>query len=375
MKTELKIPSMGESITEVTIGKLLKPTGSNVAIDEEVLEIETDKLNQVLYAPQAGSITFTVKPGDVVQVGTTVAYIEEGSQEKVVPKEAPAKEVLQKPVEPKVVQLQQQNIEREPIRKTKDEWVEELDVETKSSEKEIGQIPSKRTETRKKLSPLKRIMGERLVQVGRETAMLTTFNEVDMSLIMSLREKYKEPFQKKFGTKLGFMSFFIKASTYALQAFPIVNSSIDTDELVFHNYIDISVAVSTEKGLIVPVLRDVDQLSYADIEKKIDEFATSAKTGTLSLNDLKGGGFTITNGGTFGSLLSTPILNPPQCAILGMHKITKRPVVVDDQIVIRPMMYLALSYDHRVLDGKDAVTFLVHIKNSLEDPQRMMLDI
>lgn len=217
------------------------------------------------------------------------------------------------------------------------------------------------------------MIAQRLLDATRNTAMLTTFNEVDMTEILKLREKYKESFQKKYGVKLGFMSFFAKACISAIQAYPIVNAFIDNDDLVYRASIDLSIAVSTEKGLLVPVIRNADRLSFDEIEKKIEDFALRARSSKIDVDELKGGSFTITNGGVFGSLLSTPIITPPQCAILGMHKIQKRPVVVNDQIVIRQMMYLALSYDHRVMDGKEAVSFLVHIKNCLEEPERLLL--
>jgi len=360
MKAELKVPSVGESITEVTIGKILKPTGTAVKRDDEVIEIETDKLNQVLYAPESGIITFTVKEGDTVKVGELIATIE-------VQKEA-VQQVTQK-VEP---------IMEEGARKTKEEWLKEAKEgkgKIEETAHEIKEFPIQEKVTRKKLSQLRKVMAKRLVEAKNMTAMLTTFNEVDMTHIVSLREKYKDAFQKKHGVKLGFMSFFVKASSYALKAFPEVNSYLDDDSQVFHNAIDIAIAVSTDKGLIVPVLRNCADISFQEIEKKIDDFQARAKSGQLAVDELKGGGFTITNGGVFGSLLSTPILNPPQAAILGMHKIEKRAVVMNDQIVIRPMMYLALSYDHRILDGKEAVNFLVHLKNSLEDPERMVLEI
>ena len=359
MNQEMKIPALGESITQVTIGKLLKKSGSQVNIDEEVIEIETDKLNQVLYAPAAGVLTFVVKEGDQAMVGDVVARIE----------------------------VQTTATSPQPVRKQKEEWLQELKkpaeppVEVKQQEpktqepKTQEKKTSLRSETRKKMSSIRRAIAQRLVAVTQETAMLTTFNEVDMSAVMQLREKYKDDFQKKYGVKLGFMSFFVKASTDALQAFPVVNSYLEGEDIVLRNYFDIAVAVSTDKGLFVPVLRGCDALSYADIEKNIEDLAKRAKSGQLVVDELQGGGFTITNGGTFGSMLSTPILNPPQCAILGMHRIIKRPVVVNDAIVIRPMMYLALSYDHRVLDGKEAVSFLVHIKNMLEDPERMQLHV
>ena len=230
-------------------------------------------------------------------------------------------------------------------------------------------------ETRKKMTKLRRVIAQRLVEVKNQTAMLTTFNEVDMSVVMQVREKEQENFQKKHGVKLGFMSFFVKACVAALQEFPDINGRIDGDEIVYHHYYDIGIAVGTEKGLMVPVIRNADQLSYAEIEKALKNFAEKARTGTIFLDDLQGGTFTITNGGVYGSMLSTPILNPPQSGILGMHNIVKRPVVINDQIVIRPIMYLALSYDHRIVDGKESIAFLMHIKKNLEEPARLLLDL
>jgi len=225
------------------------------------------------------------------------------------------------------------------------------------------------------MTKLRRVIAEKLVEVKNQTALLTTFNEVDMSAVMAVREENQENFQKKHGVKLGFMSFFVKACVAALQEFPDINARIDGDEIVYHHYHHIGVAVSTEKGLMVPVIRDADHLSYAGVEKKLKDFAEKARAGAISVDDMQGGTFTITNGGVFGSLLSTPILNPPQSGILGMHNIVKRPVAVGDEIAIRPMMYLALSYDHRIVDGKESIQFLVHIKKSLEDPARLLLDL
>ena len=342
MKKEIKIPNLGESIAEVTIGSILKPSGSKVMQDDELIEIETDKLNQVLYAPDQGVVTFSVKQGDKAKIGDVIGSIEVMQVEKPA---APA-----------------------PALQKKMEFVSELEQPI------VKERPSS-ADVRKPLSTLKKAMAKRLLEASHTTAMLTTFNEVDMSEVIKLKEQYKEAFLARYKTKLGFMSFFVKAASSALQAYPEVNSYLDREDQVFRSSIDIGVAVASEKGLIVPVIRNADSLSFAEIEQKIDDFALRAKEGKLSLDELKGGSFTITNGGLFGSMLSTPILNPPQCAILGMHKITKRAVVVDDQIVIRPMMYLALSYDHQVLDGKQAVTFLVHIKNMIEDPHRLELGI
>ena len=379
MKIELKIPAVGESITEVTIGKILKPNGTIVKRDEELIEIETDKLNQVLYAPGDGLVTFFVKTGDVVKVGDVIAAVESQELKAIdIEKKPEASKKAESitPPKPTVPAPQNETAPTVQARKQKNEWLSELGEGSKEEQVEVSKKPAEaRSETRKKLSRIRQVIAARLLEVTQETAMLTTFNEVDMSQVIAMREKYKEEFQKKHGVKLGFMSFFVKAATAALEAFPMVNSFIEGDELVTRNYIDIGIAVSSERGLIVPVLRDTNHLSYAEIEEKIDDAAARAKTGRLTVDELTGGSFTITNGGVLGSLLSTPIINPPQCAILGMHKIMKRAVVVDDQIVIRPMMYLALSYDHRVLDGKDAISFLVHIKNHLEEPQKEILGL
>lgn len=358
MKVEIKIPALGESIASVTIGAILKPTGAQVAQDDELLELETDKLNQVLYAPKSGVVTLSVKQGDIAKVGDVIGFIDE----QAVVKEAP-----KTPVEAKTAAAP-----LSPVATAKQEWLRELDT---TLEPKRLVTPAASQDTRKPLSPLRKAMGKRLMEAAHSTAMLTTFNEVDMSEVIKLREQYKEAFIARYKTKLGFMSFFVKAAVSALQAYPQVNSYLDGDDQVFRASFDVGVAVSSERGLIVPVLKNADVLSFAQIEQQIDEYALKAKTGALTFDELKGGGFTITNGGLFGSMLSTPILNPPQCAILGMHKITKRAVVVDDQIVIRPMMYLALSYDHRVLDGKEAVSFLVHIKNMIEDPHRLELGV
>jgi 2-oxoglutarate dehydrogenase E2 component (dihydrolipoamide succinyltransferase) len=383
MKEQLKIPNLGESVQEATIGKLLKTPGDIVRADDELVEIETEKLNQVLYAPANGKVSFLVKSGDRVPVGAVIAEVEVVAQGNVEKKEQTTK-IEFSTTEP-VKEIQTET----GIRHTKEEWVKTLEKEPlvtkaplqkeeveKVSAVEIAQVSKEGCRyTRQKLSPIRKAIAKRLMDVQQQTAMLTTFNEVDLTHVIALRERYKDEFMKKHNVKLGFMSFFVKAAAGALQAFSEVNSFIDGDDLVTRNFIDISIAVSSERGLFVPVLRDADTLSYADIEHKIDDFAKRAKTGQLKANELQGGSFTITNGGVFGSLLSTPILNPPQCAILGMHKIEKRAVVINDEIVIRSMMYLALSYDHRILDGKEAISFLVHIKNHLEDPERDLLGI
>ena len=370
---------MGESISQAVIGEIFKSSGSHVSQDEEILELETDKVNQPLYAAQEGLITLTVKTGDTVAVGAVIGSIDTSKKEVKVKKDTPAlketaeppkkeKAAPEKTPEPKPVSSSPQ----EPIRHMKEDFLKSL--EEKPSLKQPPSLGQISPVTRKPMSKLRKVIAKRLVEVKQQTAMLTTFNEVDMQQVISIRDKHKESFLKKTKVKLGFMSFFVKAVAKALKMYPEVNAYIDGDDIVYRNTIDISIAVSTEKGLIVPVLRHADTLSFVEIESAIAGLAAKARDGKLTVQDLQGGGFTITNGGVFGSLLSTPILNPPQSAILGMHTIQKRPVVVDDSIVIRPMMYLALSYDHRIIDGKEAVSFLVSVKNALEDPSLLLID-
>lgn len=386
MKSEIKVPSMGESISEATIGQILSPTGTIVKADSEIIELETDKVNQVLYAPQAGKVILTVKAGDSVKIGQTIGFIEPVlEKEEVKEAKQPEDKPISLPTPTKLTEKENlTNIEgREGIRYTKDVFLRELEGSQQlTSKKTFPQQTdshlkdqSSARESRRPMSKIRKIISQRLVEAQHTMAMLTTFNEVDLTQIIQLREKYKEAFAKKYGHKLGFMSFFVKATVFALQAFPDLNSYIDGEEIVHREYYDIGVAVGTEKGVIVPVIRHCDQLSFAEIEQTIGDYAKRAREGTLLASDLQGGGFTITNGGIYGSLLSTPILLPPQCGILGMHKIEKRAVVIDDQITIRSMMYLALSYDHRLIDGKEAVSFLVHIKNILEEPSRLLLNI
>jgi 2-oxoglutarate dehydrogenase E2 component (dihydrolipoamide succinyltransferase) len=333
MKVVIKVPSVGESVVEATIGAVLKQTGSIVHADEEILEIETEKVNQVIYAPAAGQINLVVKQGDRVQVGQEIGHIDtEANRGETVPS------------------TKEQVTVRSP---------------TPISEEKRTELPPQ-PGIRKKMSGLRRVIAQRLVQVKNETAMLTTFNEVDLSKVIAEREREQEKFLREHGVKLGFMSFFVQATVSALKAFPDLNAQIEGDEIVYPQSYDLGIAVSTEKGLFVPVVRRAESLSQAQIEQKIKELAEKARKGTISIDELQGGTFTITNGGVYGSMLSTPILNPPQSGILGMHNIVKRPVVVDDQIVIRPIMYLALSYDHRIVDGKEAISFLVHIKDYLE---------
>lgn len=390
MKVEIKVPAMGESISEATMGTILKPSGSFVAVDEELLELETDKVNQVLFAPAAGVVSYQVASGDVVKIGQVIGVVD---TEQKAATEAPAPKAVEptaaeKPKEPPPSPPVPPKKTPEAVQKTasirysKEDLLKELQGKPSAQVEIIPEKPrphpvptGERGERRQKMSKIRKLIANRLVEVQHTTAMLTTFNEVDMSTVMGLREKYKEVFQKTYGAKLGFMSFFVTACVSALQAVPEMNAYIDGEDLVFREYCDIGIAVGTEKGVFVPVVRNCELLSFGEIEQTIESYAQKARKGGLAVSDLQGGGFTITNGGVYGSLLSTPILNPKQCGILGMHKIEKRPVVVDDQIVIRPMMYLALSYDHRIIDGKEAVSFLVHVKNSLEDPSRILLEL
>jgi len=393
MKVEIKVPPMGESISEATIGAIFKSTGSLVAMDDELLELETDKVNQALFAAQPGIVILSVKAGDKVSIGQVIGHIDTDStahppatgamrEEKKAP--VPALPLASTPVRESSVPFQDiAKKSDEGIRYSKEQFLEEVRIaEDKQHVVKKPPViaadkssPSPKVETRRRMTTIRRVIAERLVEAKNKTAMLTTFNEVDLTEVIALREQYKELFIKKHGVRLGFISFFLKAVVSALQAFPDLNSYIDGDEIVHREYYDIGVAVATDRGLMVPVIRGCDGLSFAAIEQTLERYATAAREGTLAISDLQGGGFTITNGGVYGSLLSTPILNPPQSAILGMHAIQKRPVVHNDVIAIRPMMYLALSYDHRIVDGKEAVTFLIHIKNALEVPARLMLDI
>lgn len=371
MKVEIKIPPLGESVSEAVVSRILAPSGSFVKQDQEILELETDKVNQVLYAPASGQINIKVALEQTVAVGEVIGSVDTDAKGAPL---APA------PRSEEPAPLAAQAAEGPSARRTVEEFISE--VKTPKPQEERPAAPQAEARpavqggaTRKKMTSLRRTIAQRLVEVKNTTAMLTTFNEVDMSAVMEIRNKEKDNFQAKYGVKLGFMSFFVKAAAAALKAYPEVNAYIDGEDIVTFSTYDIGVAVSTDKGLVVPVVRGCDALSFGEVEKEIDKYAKKAREGSISIDDMRGGNFTITNGGVFGSLLSTPILNPPQSAILGMHSIVKRAVVVKDQIVIRPMMYLALSYDHRIIDGKQAVLFLVHMKESLEDPARLLLDL
>lgn len=362
MKVEIKIPTMGETVTEAVIANILQPSGSIVALDQDILELETEKVNQVLHAPQAGKVFFTVKVGDHVKIGQVVGSIDTDVKGAPTPV-APAPKASPAPVPAPAT--------GPSLRKMAPEFVAELQKPAAPSP--TPQAPPTGKTYRKRMSTLRKTIAQKLVEVKNTTAMLTTFNEVDMSAIVAIRAKEKESFTERYGVRLGFMSFFVKACVSALKAFPAVNSYLDGDDIVYYTTYDIGVAVSTDRGLLVPVIKNCDELSFGQIEQAIADYAKKARDGNISMDSLRGGSFSITNAGVFGSLLSTPILNPPQCGIFAMHNIVKRPVVVDDEIVIRPMMYIALSYDHRIVDGKEAVQFLVHAKTALEDPTKLLI--
>ncbi|MBI3236371.1 MAG: dihydrolipoyllysine-residue succinyltransferase [Chlamydiales bacterium] len=378
MKVEIKVLAAGESVTEATVANILKPSGSFVNKEEEILELETDKVNQVIYAPEKGTVELLVSQNQKVQIGQVIGYIETSGTPLSAPSQPQATKEEKKL--PEIPQTQPQTKDEVGLRNPPEAYIASLGEKKAevfplpvASSPPI-KIPKEEGQVRKRMSGLRRIIAKRLVEVKNQTAMLTTFNEVDMSEVMAIRSKEKESFPKKYGVKLGFMSFFVKGCVQILKELPDVHAFIDGEEIVYNQTCDIGISVSTDKGLMVPVIRGCEKLTFAEIEKAIQLFATKAREGSISLDDLKGGSFTITNGGVFGSMLSTPILNPPQSAILGMHSIVKRAVVVEDQIVMRPIMYLALSYDHRIIDGKEAVTFLVRLKEVLEKPEKLLLD-
>lgn len=376
MVVEIKVPSAGESVTEAVVAAIMKESGTYVQKDEEILELETDKVNQVVHAPEAGVLTLQVKVDETVTIDQVLGTIDPAGQATSAPPSPEKKEEAEAPPPSAPAPS------GEGARRTPESYVASLGKEAPAGPPPSTPTPTKAPpppqkeegQTRKRMSGLRRTIAKRLVEVKNNTAMLTTFNEVDMSAVMELRTREKDAFLDKHGVKLGFMSFFVKACVAALKELPDVNAFIDGDEIVYNSSYHIGISVSTEKGLMVPVIRNCEQLSFAGVEKAILDYAKKARSGTIGIDDLQGGSFTITNGGVFGSMLSTPILNPPQSAILGMHNIVKRAVVVNDEIVIRPMMYLALSYDHRIVDGKEAVTFLVKVKELLEKPDRLLLD-
>ncbi len=403
MATEIIVPTLGESVTEATVAQWLKQVGDTVEVDEPLVELETDKVTLEVNASEAGVISaIKVEEGENVEVGAILGEIgaagsapapkkADAPKAEQVAAEPTANDDTDAPLSPAVRKLlDDNNLDASQITGTgKDGRIIKGDVlaflenggaEAKAPAPTSAPVsaPAKDKgprEERVRMTRLRKRIAERLKEAQNTAAMLTTFNEIDMTNCMALRAEYKESFEKRHGTKLGFMSFFVKACIQALKDFPAVNAEIDGDELVYKNYYDIGVAVSTPNGLVVPVLRDADDKNFAEIESSIVDLGTRARDGKLEMDELVGGTFTITNGGVFGSLMSTPILNTPQSGILGMHKIQQRPMAIDGEIKIRPMMYIALSYDHRIIDGREAVSFLVRVKDAIEDPQRLLLDL
>lgn len=389
---DIVVPPMGESITEATIARWLKQKGEPVKLDEPLVELETDKVTLEVSSPGAGILSEQLAPqGASVNVGAIIGRVTEGgAASSVAPKVTPSspKPALQLeeevPLSPSVRKLVAENqIDPRRIegtgkegRLTKGDVLTLLDKEKMEEEiVEKSVKPNDNRIERVRMSRLRQRIAERLKEAQNTAAILTTFNEVDMTNVMNLRVGLKESFEKKHGVKLGFMSFFVKACLVALKEIPAVNAEIEGDEIIYKNYYDIGIAVGTPQGLVVPVVRDANKKSFAQIEKDIAGLGLKARDGKLSMQELQGGTFTITNGGVYGSLMATPILNPPQSGILGMHKIQERPVAINGKVEIRPMMYLALSYDHRIIDGKEAVTFLVRVKECLENPERILLDV
>ena len=403
---DVKVPSVGESISEVTIASWLKKDGDIVKLDEAICSIESDKATLEISAPKAGKLKILVQEGETVAIGTKVAEVDDtvgasattapsepvktapaaqsapatatGGGDKNYPSPAASKILAEKGVDAGSVQGTGKDgrITKEDAQNAKSAPAAEA---PKSSSKDLAQQTMSssfsRETRREKMTGLRKTIAGRLVAAKNTTAMLTTFNEVDMSAVMEIRKKYKDAFKDKHGVGLGFMSFFTKAATAALKQYPAVNGMIDGNEIVYHNYADVGVAVSTPRGLMVPVIRNAESMGMAAIESKIIELATKARDGKITIDEMQNGTFTITNGGIFGSMLSTPILNAPQSAILGLHNIVERPVAVNGQVVIRPIMYLALSYDHRIIDGRESVSFLKAIKEMIEDPTRLLIDI
>jgi 2-oxoglutarate dehydrogenase E2 component (dihydrolipoamide succinyltransferase) len=396
--TEIKVPSPGESITQVQIAKWLSKDGDAVEKDQEIVEIDSDKASFPLTAPADGILRIMISEGETVQVGTVIARIEpsngatkraviqnDQNPEHAAGKEAPPQQETFKksyisPLAEKV--LDEKKLSKEEVvsyfngkRVTKKDLEKFITSKKKTSVDVISSpIAGSREVERKKLSTLRLKLAERLVTVKNETAMLTTFNEINMRAVLDIKTKYNDRFREKFGTGFGLMSFFTKAVAIAIKSYPGINSMIDGTDLITPHYVDIGIAVSAPKGLVVPILRNVETMSFSEIELRIKEFAAKARENRISVDDMQGGTFTITNGGVFGSLMSTPILNPPQSAILGMHKVMERPIAVNGKVEIHPMMYVALSYDHRVIDGSDSVSFLVKIKEYLEDPIKILTD-
>ena len=436
MAEKITVPTLGESVTEATVSKWLKSQGDKVIADEPLVELETDKVNVEVPSPTNGVLgSISVKEGETVNVGSLLGTVDSSASTKVNNTEEinnynPPNKAKQE-IQPKIFEEEKIKKPKKTKQKKIEETVLKLDEEEplildKAHEEKIVQKPNKKVspaarkmaseakinldsvdgsgknglilkedimslmgskpspsdrkikhgpEERVKMTRLRLTIAKRLKEAQENAAMLTTFNEVDMSEVMKMRSLYKEEFQTKYGAKLGFMSFFVKACVIGLKNYPAVNAEIQGEEIVYKNYYNISIAVGTDRGLVVPVLRETDEMSFADIEKNIGELGQKARDGKITIEDLQGGTFTITNGGIYGSMLSTPILNPPQSAVLGMHNIIQRPVVVDGNVEVRPIMYLALSYDHRIIDGKEAVSFLKIVKESLEQPKRLFLNI
>ena len=432
MAEKITVPTLGESVTEATVSKWLKSQGEEVTVDEPLVELETDKVNVEVPSPTSGVLgTIAVKEGETVNVGSllgtingsattenikevnnytppekenTIEEIKIFEEEKILKSKKPKKiknnEIKLENETPLILdQVHEEKITKKEIKQVspaarkmaeetkvdlsrvqgtgkngvvlKEDIMSLMGSKPAPAERKIKHGPEERV----KMTRLRLTIAKRLKEAQENAAMLTTFNEVDMSEVMSMRNKYKEEFQNSYGVKLGFMSFFVKACVIGLKNYPAINAEIQGEEIVYKNYYNISIAVGTDRGLVVPVLRETDEMSFADIEKNIGKLGQKAKDGKITIEDLQGGTFTITNGGIYGSMLSTPILNPPQSAVLGMHNIIQRPIVVDGKVEIRPVMYLALSYDHRIIDGKEAVSFLKIVKESLEQPQRLFLNI
>lgn len=416
MSSEVKVPTLGESVTEATVGEWLKQPGEAVAADEPIASLETDKVAVEVPSPVAGVMgEHKVGVGDTVEVGAVIALVEEGGKASAspaaksapAPSPAPAAKDSPAPAAPASAQTHdaattlspavrravlEHGLDPSTIKGTgKDGRLTKEDVLAAAKAKESGGTPAPSDSTgsapasaplagsrdveRVKMTRLRQTIARRLKSAQDTAALLTTFNDVDMSAVIEARNEYKDLFEKKHGVRLGFMGFFAKAACLALKDVPSVNAQIDGDEIVYHNFVDISVAVSAPGGLVVPVVRDCDKLSFAGIEKAIADYGRKARDGELTMDDMKGGTFTISNGGVFGSLMSTPIINPPQSAVLGLHRIEDRPVAIDGKVEIRPMMYIALSYDHRLIDGREAVTALKIMKEAIEDPTRLLIDL
>jgi 2-oxoglutarate dehydrogenase E2 component (dihydrolipoamide succinyltransferase) len=392
---DIVVPTLGESVTEATVAKWLKQPGEAVAKDEVLVELETDKVSVEVSATASGVLTDIVaSEGDSVGIGALLGRLEAGAaagKGAAKPASAAASPPKTSPQAPPVAPPSVQRIAAENGLNLnglqgsgKDGRLTKADALAALESRQLAPVAARAAappraldprEERVKMTRLRSTIARRLKEAQNTAAMLTTFNEADMTQVMAARNKYKDSFEKKHGVKLGFMSFFVKACVSALKEIPSVNAEIDGDDIIYKNFYDIGIAVGTDRGLVVPVVREADRKSMAEIEKEIGEMGAKARDGVLKMEDLQGATFTITNGGIYGSLMSTPILNPPQSGILGMHKIQDRPVALGGQIVVRPMMYLALSYDHRLVDGKEAVTFLVRVKEGLEDPERMLLDL